>query len=87
MEPPRLHLEVVGLAESLQELFENRAFCSLGCVRAYFLETLNGLERLETPEGESLISDLRASYLYLASAFAALLEEWNLGHISNGPTR
>lgn len=74
-------IEVVGLSGALPGLFEGQAFCSLRCVRAFFLETLSILDGLDTIEGETLISDLHATYAKLASAFATLVRERNLGYL------
>jgi len=77
-------VQVTGLSPALQGFFQDQTFCSFRCVRASFLDILSELESIATPSAESTVTDLRATYASLASAFADLLEDWDLrGHDPN----
>lgn len=69
------HLEVGGLPPSAGGLFRGLGFCSLGCIRAFYLETLSALEGLDSPSAETMVSDLRETYIHLASSFAKMLDQ------------
>ena len=73
------HLEVEGLPASAAGLFRGLGFCSLPCVRAFYLETLSALEGLDSPAAETMVSDLRETYIRLASSFAKMLGEQRTG--------
>lgn len=66
----RQYLAIGGFAPSLRGIFDDQSFCSIGCVRAQILESI------DTPAGESQVSDLREAYLQLASALAQMLNQW-----------
>jgi len=73
-----LLIEVTNLTPALSPLFRGQTFCSVSCLRAFFLESLTLLDGIDTPVGEAQVSDLRATYADLALAFAELLEDWSL---------
>jgi hypothetical protein len=51
-----------GIPAALTGLLEGQEFCSVGCVRAYLLETMEVLEGQASPE---IISDVHSVYSYL----------------------
>jgi hypothetical protein len=57
------------------ELFRNQSFCSVRCLRAYLLETLETLEPLDTPEAAAIVTDLHVLYQAVAKTFAEILAE------------
>lgn len=71
--------EVEGLPEELQVFLRGEVFCSLRCVRAFFLETLRTLEHLDSPAAELVVTDLRAIYFKTALAFALVLRQASEG--------
>jgi hypothetical protein len=68
-------LRVGDLPDSVVELFRNRSFCSVRCIRAYCLEALETLDSLETIESESIVLDLHAVVQALARAFAQIVAQ------------
>ncbi len=75
--PGDSYLRVEGLPPSQRGPFEGRTFCSLACLREFYLETLSVLEAMDTPESQAVVSDLRATYLELGATFSRLLRDWN----------
>lgn len=82
--PRQSQYVVADLPSSLQGLFDGRTFCSVACVRAFFLEALSEIDRIYTPAGEALVSDLRATYVKLVSVFLDFVEEWDTGDLPGG---
>ena len=72
-------LEVVDLRPTLSTIIDSQKFCSVACVRAWFLERLNEFDQLDTPENEQVVTDLRTTFAELAAAFAAVLANWDQG--------
>jgi hypothetical protein len=68
---PSLH--VSNLPGSAEELFHERSFCTVRCLRAFCLETLETLDPLDTPEAQAVVSDLHALHQAVATAFAEIL--------------
>ena len=68
--------EVVGLPPAQEGPFEGQSFCSLACLRAFYLETMSILEGLDSPEAQEVVTDLRATYLELSATFSRMLDEW-----------
>ena len=64
---------VDGIPSTIVGVFENRTFCSVGCVRAFCLESLEALDALDTAESEKIVTDLHQVYLSLAETFAIIL--------------
>jgi len=60
-------------------MLDSRKFCSIACVRAWFLEILNEFDQLDTPANEQAVTDLRATFAELAAAFAAVLASLDRG--------
>ena len=63
---------IVGAPESVRGLLSNRSFCSIGCVRAFLLESLAEIDSMTTPLSQATVTDLRDAYLDLSRAFAEL---------------
>lgn len=66
-------LVVEQLPPRVLPMFQDLGFCSVGCVRAHFLESLSILEGMEGPASEAVVSDLRLVYRDLTVSFAQLL--------------
>lgn len=65
--------EVLGVPSSGREIFDGRTFCSVRCIRAFCLESLEALDVLDTPRSRSVVTDLHDVYQGLAEAFAKIL--------------
>ena len=61
------------LTPSLEGLFQDQRFCSVGCLRAFILEALEEFDALDRPEAVSLVSDLHDSYAELADVLQSAL--------------
>ncbi|MGA7860547.1 MAG: hypothetical protein WCB19_01650 [Thermoplasmata archaeon] len=66
-------VRVESLPESAAELFRDRSFCSVRCLRAFSLESLETLDGLDTPEARDVVSDLHELYQAMAQTFAQIL--------------
>lgn len=66
---------IVDSRWSLSRMFDDLSFCSIRCIRAWFLECLNEFETIDTEESQSYVTDLRLAHAELASVFATVLEE------------
>lgn len=77
-------LTVRRVPESLAQLLASARFCSLPCVRAYFLEELGRREATAAPGDSQVPDDLRWTYLSLAGDFARLIDDWALRLRSSG---
>jgi len=58
---------------SVTRLLNGRPFCSVSCIRAWFLESLSELDVLDTTENEALVTDLRSVFVDIAFAFVELM--------------
>jgi len=66
-------VRVDGLPESAAELFRDRSFCSVRCLRAFCLESLETLDSLDTRQARDVVTDLHELYQAMAQAFAQIL--------------
>ena len=57
---------------SVEDLFPRGVFCSVECIRAFCLETLEMLEALDTPNSRSMVTDLREVHRELEETLAAI---------------
>ncbi|MFZ0830053.1 MAG: hypothetical protein WCB18_07945 [Thermoplasmata archaeon] len=64
---------VEGVPASAREVFEGRVFCSVKCIRAFCLESLETLDGLDTKESKTVVTDLHDLYQGLAESFARIL--------------
>ena len=67
---------ILGVADwhpTVARILDGRPFCSVSCVRAWFLESLSELDALDTRENEELVTDLRSVFVDLALAFVELM--------------
>lgn len=78
---------VTAVPGALVPLFDREVFCSMGCVRAYFLEELAILESIATPESESQLDGLRLMYRYLVASLERLIDEWHVALRKGDPPR
>lgn len=66
-----VHVERLPLAA--EELFRDRRFCSVRCLRAFCLESLETLDGLDTLKAKAVVSDLHTVYRGVAELFAQVL--------------
>ena len=57
----------------MARIFEDRTFCSVKCIRAFCLESLEELDALDTVESEKIVTDLHQVYRGLAETFANIV--------------
>ena len=72
----RRSLAVRNAPESVMRLLRDARFCSLPCVRAYFLEELARQETDATPADPQVLDDFRWTYLSLAGEFGRIVDVW-----------
>ena len=65
---------ISGPNPSVATLLDGRPFCSISCIRAWFLETLNELDAIDTPVNERTVVDLRSTFVDLALASVAFVD-------------
>jgi hypothetical protein len=65
----------VTATESSEPLFRHQVFCSMSCIRAFCLESLETLEALDTPASNALVTDLRAFHRGIAEMLALILDK------------
>ena len=65
---------VSDTSPTVATLLNGEMFCSRACVRAWFLETLNELDAIDTPANEMVIVDLRSAFVNLALDFATIVD-------------
>lgn len=64
---------IEGLSDSSRAIFDGRRFCSIRCVRAFCLESLEALDALDTNQSKTIITDIHEVYQGLADTFARIL--------------
>jgi hypothetical protein len=57
---------------SLADLFRGGVFCSVNCIRAFCVDTLEKLEALDTPDSKSMVSDIQEVLSEVSDALAIL---------------
>jgi len=65
---------VTVVPPSLEDLFRGGVFCSVECIRAFCLETLEILQALDTPNSKSMVTDLREVHRELEETLATIRE-------------
>jgi hypothetical protein len=68
--------EVRRVPPRLVRVFDGVGFCSLPCIRAYFLERLEEVDSMESADGDRLSVELRVTYDTLSAEFARLIDQW-----------
>jgi hypothetical protein len=63
---------VTAVSLSWEELFQDQVFCSVPCVQAFCLESLEILEPLDTPAAKAVVSDLHEVHRALAEVLASM---------------
>lgn len=66
---------VLGLTfvpSSLEHLFRGGVFCSVGCIRAFCLESLEILDSVDTPSSRAMVTDLAEVHRGVVEALAAI---------------
>lgn len=63
---------VTFIPPSLEDLFRGGVFCSVGCIRAFCLESLEILEALDNPNSKSMVTDLHEIHRGVAETLARL---------------
>ena len=64
--PGAEHWIIENTPASLTPLIDGTTFCSLRCTRAFLLESMETLDSLDRANAETLVSDLRETYLLLS---------------------
>lgn len=68
-----LMVQVLNLPEPAARMFHDQGFCSVKCLRAFCLESLEMLDALDTPEARAIVSDIHALHQAVALTFAEIL--------------
>jgi len=63
---------VTFIPPSLEDLFRGGMFCSVGCIRAFCLESLEILDAVDTPNSKSMVTDLHEVHRGLSETLDAL---------------
>ena len=63
---------VTTISRHSEDLFRNQAFCSVRCVQAFCLESLELLESLDTPASKAVVTDLHELHRDVVMALAGL---------------
>ena len=63
---------ITTVPSALKDLFRGGVFCSVRCIRAFCLETLEMLEALGTPNSQSMVTDLYEVHRELAQTLATI---------------
>jgi len=71
--PGATEFRVMPDSPASEPLFHGQVFCSLRCLRAFCLESLETLNELDTPASEEVVVDLHELYRGVAQAFAETL--------------
>jgi len=66
---------VTCIPPSLEDLFRGGVFCSVRCIRAFCLESLEILDALDTPNSKSMVTDLTEVHRELAETLATIREQ------------
>jgi len=74
MLPGATEVRVVPDSPASELLFQNQVFCSLRCLRAFCLESIETLDALDTPSSADVVTDLHELYRGVAQAFAETLD-------------
>ena len=70
----RPSFRVVDSRWSIARMLDGVTFCSVGCLRAWFLECLEAFDQIDTEEGQSYVTDLRLAHAELAAVFASVVD-------------
>jgi len=63
---------ITFVPSSLKDLFRGGVFCSVRCIRAFCLETLEMVEALDTPNSKMMVTDLHEVHRELSETLAML---------------
>jgi hypothetical protein len=66
-------IRVLNIRGPVASLFQGRGFCSVKCLRAFCLESLEQLDGLDTPEAEATVTDLHELNQAMSVAYAEIL--------------
>jgi hypothetical protein len=66
-------VRVQNLPDPAAQMFRDQGFCSVRCLRAYCLESLEALDAMDTPEARAIVSDIHALHQAVAVTFAEIL--------------
>jgi hypothetical protein len=68
-------LHLVGLPSNAASVIEGRAYCSVHCIRADFLESFETLDGMVGTSVRGFVTDLRVIYRELSWTFSTLLND------------
>jgi hypothetical protein len=74
---------VTSASEALESLFGFQVFCSVKCVRAFILESLEILDAIDTPASNAMVTDLHELYRELAEMLSSLLGDAALREVES----
>ena len=63
---------IMDVPPSLKDLLRGGVFCSVRCIRAFCLETLEMLEAIDTPNSRLMVTDLHEVHRELSETLATL---------------
>ena len=63
---------ITTVPPTLKDLFRGGVFCSVRCIRAFCLETLEMLEALDTASSRMVVTDLHEVHRELSETLAML---------------
>lgn len=64
---------VTAVSPSSQDLFRDQVFCSVRCIGAFCLESLEVLDLLDTPGSRAVVSDLHELHREVSNVLASTL--------------
>lgn len=64
---------VTAASPSSEELFRDQLFCSVRCIGAFCLESLEVLDPLDTPASEAVVSDLHELHREVLETLASAM--------------
>jgi hypothetical protein len=64
---------VTTVSLSSEDLFRDQVFCSVRCIGAFCLESLEVLDLLDTPRSRAVVSDLHELHREVSETLASVL--------------
>lgn len=64
---------VTTVSPASRDLFRDRVFCSVRCIGAFCLESLEVLDQLDTPNARAVVSDLHELHHEVSETLSSVL--------------
>jgi hypothetical protein len=64
---------VTTIPPSLESLFQGGVFCSVRCIRAFCLESLEILDAIDAPDSKAMVTDLHEVHRAVAETLARIM--------------